>query len=137
MPHSRQASASPSELDTLRRELERSREAQRTLETLLQQTRQDLDEAVRARDEFITVAAHELRSPLSAIVLYVQNLILTVERDENACSQEIKSDLTRLERRINQFIKRASVLLDVTRLTSGNFHLELERVDLSQLTQQV
>ncbi len=119
-------SAIDAELVALRSELDRARQRQHALES-----------AVRARDDFITIAAHELRSPLAAIMLYVQNLILSVERDQSACSAEIKSDLVRLEKRINHFIKRAGVLLDVTRLTSGNFGLERAEVDLTALAERV
>ncbi len=121
-----QDSAIEAELIALRSELDRARERQQALES-----------AIRARDDFITIAAHELRSPLAAILLYVQNLILSVERDQSGCSVEIKADLARLEKRINHFIKRAGVLLDVTRLTSGNFCLERAEVDLTLLTQRV
>lgn len=137
MSYRAQDSGRDTELNALRRELERALERQRALEADLAAARDELRDAVRARDDFITIAAHELRSPLAAIVLYVQNLILSVERDRSACSEEIKSDLVRLEKRINHFIKRAGVLLDVTRLTSGNFCLQRGTVDLSALTERV
>jgi signal transduction histidine kinase len=126
MSHRPQDSATEAELIALRSELDEARTTQHALEA-----------AVRARDDFITIAAHELRSPMSAILLYVQNLTFSVQRDQNACSAEIKADLARLEKRIDHFIKRAGVLLDVTRLTSGNFCLERADVDLTALTERV
>ncbi len=125
------------ELAAVRRELEKSRQIQRELELELAIAREEMQAAVGARDEFITVAAHELRNPLAAIVLYVQNLILSTQRDKTACSDEIKSDLIRLEMRINEFVKRAGILLDLTRLTSGNFSLEVAEVNMTQLAERV
>jgi signal transduction histidine kinase len=99
--------------------------------------RAELEAAIRARDEFIAIAAHELRNPMGAIGLYVDSLLLTARKNENACSKEMIRDLERLESRIRQFVKRASVLLDVTRLSSGSYALELGPVDLSELARAV
>jgi signal transduction histidine kinase len=98
---------------------------------------EELSLAVEVRDEFIAVAAHELRNPMSAIVLFVQNLKLASRRAGDARPHRLEDKLEALERRIHHYVRRASLLLDVTRLTSGKFELEIEAVDLTQLTCEV
>jgi signal transduction histidine kinase len=98
---------------------------------------EDLTQAIEIRDEFIAIAAHELRNPMSAIVLSVQNLKMASQRAAGTCPPKLEEKLTALENRIHHYVRRASLLLDVTRLTSGKFEMEIEAVDLSQLTHEV
>jgi signal transduction histidine kinase len=97
----------------------------------------ELQEAVLARDEFLTIAAHELRNPMGAMVLAVQALRIATERASPNPPANLHDKLRSLERRIDHYVGRATMLLDVTRLTSGRFQLELEAVDLSVLVHEV
>lgn len=97
----------------------------------------ELKGAVRARDEFIAIAAHELRSPMSTIMLSVYNLRLSGMRAQPPSPEPFLRKLESLERRIEHYLRRTTMLLDASRLTSGNFSLELEPVDLSELTRRV
>jgi len=94
----------------------------------------ELIQAVRARDDFITVAAHELRNPITPIQLCV-TLIRTAE--EAGDHSKIAAELARLERLLERFLKRTEVLLDVTQLVSGKLHLELTEINLSDLARGV
>ena len=88
-----------------------------------------LQEAVMARDEFIATAAHELRNPMTPIVMLVETLRSAAAAD-GATPPRIALGLERLERAVQQYVRRVTALLDVTRLTSGAFHLEPEWLDL-------
>jgi two-component system OmpR family sensor kinase len=90
----------------------------------------ELREAVRARDDFIAIAAHELRNPITPIQLSVQ-LIRTAEVNQDY--GRLTSEIDRLERLLTHFLRRAEVLLDITQLISERVHLDLVQVDLSQL----
>src|ERR1700739_3254626 len=61
----------------------------------------ELQQAVRARDDFLAVVAHELRNPLTPILLCVQLIRETEQSDDEV---KRKTELERLERRINQFL---------------------------------
>lgn len=95
----------------------------------------ELTASVEARDEFIAVAAHELRNPLMPIALQVEMLLAQARR--TATKDDLTIGLERLNLAVDRFLKRAALLLDVARVSSGNFQLELTEVDLSTLVQQV
>lgn len=88
--------------------------------------------AVRARDEFLSVAGHELRTPVTALLLQVQSLARG------------QWDLSRVRERAERVVRSAArltalidELLDVTRITSGQLELAPEPLDLSLLVQDV
>jgi signal transduction histidine kinase len=91
----------------------------------------ELVEAVRARDDFLTVAAHELRNPMTPIAGQVE-LLLAAARSEGA-SPSIVEGLERLGRLVDTYIDRTMVFLDVARITSGKLRLDCRPVDLSRL----
>ncbi|TFY99565.1 sensor histidine kinase [Ramlibacter rhizophilus] len=77
--------------------------------------------AVRARDEFLAVAAHELRSPLNALGLQLAVLERELQRLGDA---RLIAQVGRARRNVDRYVRRAGALLDVSRLASG----ELEPV---------
>jgi two-component system, OmpR family, sensor kinase len=125
------------ELTRLQQELAEAETVRERLVAEHQRQLEELRNAVAVRDEFIAIAAHELRNPMSAIVLSVQNIKLATERSPEVRPARLEAKLEALEKRIHHYVRRASLLLDVTRLTSGKFELEYEPVDLSQLTREV
>jgi two-component system, OmpR family, sensor kinase len=96
----------------------------------------ELRQAVRARDEFIAIAAHELRNPMTPILGYAEHLLSLGRRPESECPEAIIVGLERLAELIAEYIKRATTLLDVSRVTAGKLHVELSLVDLSATMRQ-
>jgi two-component system, OmpR family, sensor kinase len=92
---------------------------------------QDLHDAIASRDQFLAIAAHELRNPLTPIVLGLQLIRAAEESDDRG---NVRNELERLERQIKRFIARTNVLLEVAQINAGKFHLELSTLDLSELT---
>src|ERR1700751_1837758 len=97
----------------------------------------ELIQAVDARDEFIAIAAHELRNPMTPILGYVEHMLAISRRPENVCPEVIIIALERLAVLIAEYIKRATTLLDVSRITAGKLRAELSVVDLSATMRQV
>ena len=93
-----------------------------------------LQAALTARDEFIAVAAHELRNPMTPIIAQVQ-LLLTRARRENASASMI-GGLELLECAVDHYMRRATTLLQFTRLNAGRLKLELSTFDLSDLARE-
>jgi len=95
---------------------------------------EELRKAVSARDDFLAIAAHELRNPLTPIVLCVQ--LLRYAQDTN---DPVKAaiELDRLERLIDHFASRTQMLLKVAQLTARKFEVELSEINLSQLVANV
>jgi PAS domain S-box-containing protein len=114
---------------TERKSLERERER------LLQwerDTRKQLSDAVSARDEFIAVAAHELRNPLHVVHLTLQ-LLQRATTDSPRIAELVEKAGFQL-RRLNTLVER---LLDVTRVRSGTFELFRENFDMSVLMREI
>jgi signal transduction histidine kinase len=96
----------------------------------------ELTQAVHARDAFIAIAAHELRNPMTPILGYVEHILSVGGRPESECPRAIIVALERLAVLIGEYIKRATTLLDISRITAGKLRAELSVVDLSRMMRQ-
>src|ERR1700693_5945427 len=91
---------------------------------------EELREAIRVRDDFLAIATHELRNPLTPILLGLQ-LIRAAEKSGDGA--KLMHELDRLERQIKHFVARTNTLLEVAQITSGKFHLDCSKFNLSEL----
>jgi len=97
---------------------------------------EELTEAVAARDTFIAVAAHELRNPMMPILGQLDLLISALEAGK--CPLDVvQQRVERIQRTVQQYMKRAVVLLDVSRINSGRFRLEPVPCDLATLLRHI
>jgi signal transduction histidine kinase len=96
----------------------------------------ELGEAVAARDTFIAVAAHELRNPMTPIIGQIE-LLLSAVRGGRCSLQQVEQRLERIQHAMDHYLKRAATLLDVSRITTGKFRLELAAFDLTMLLREV
>ena len=90
-------------------------------------------EAIRARDDFIAIAGHELRNPMTLLSGLTELALAAVRRAEGTCPPRVTSLLERLQQAVQEYIGRATRLLDVSRIEAGNLKLEPRPIDLSQL----
>ncbi|MDO9714018.1 sensor histidine kinase [Paracraurococcus lichenis] len=98
---------------------------------------EELREAVRARDEFVAIAAHELRNPMTPILMQVGGL-LAAARDPRRCRPELLAPrLEILELAVREFVRRSTALLDVSRIAAGNVRIEPAEVDLTGVVRGV
>lgn len=104
----------------------------------LQTKIREVEGAVRARDEFISMAAHELRTPLSAMLLQLQRLEHLTETDALARRQSKLSDCaSRSATAAKRLAALVDGLLDASRLTDGHIRLNLEDFDLADVSREV
>jgi two-component system OmpR family sensor kinase len=96
----------------------------------------ELTQAVQARDAFIAIAAHELRNPMTPMLGYVEHILSVGRRPESRCPAAMIGALERLANQMGEYIKRATTLLDVSRITAGKLRAELSVVDLSAMMLQ-
>jgi len=95
-------------------------------------------QAVAQRDEFFTVAAHELRTPTTSLKLNVQSLLRGARRGEAGLSPStLMARLESIDRNAGRLNALVNELLDVTRIHAGRLRLDLEEVDLTALVQDV
>lgn len=104
---------------------------QRERASLLEQERRlrELAEAAnRAKDEFLSVISHELRSPLNAILGW--NRILTLKRREDP---EVASITPRIEQSAKAQLKMVNDLLDLGRVGTGKLKIESRPTQLARV----
>ncbi|WP_240360142.1 ATP-binding protein [Pyxidicoccus caerfyrddinensis] len=123
---------------TERRRVEAQRDAGAARERAVrEQALRETQEAVRARDEFLSVAAHELRTPLTSMRLHLQLLQRQVGTAQPGLSEEIAPRTQVLERQLLRLGSLVNTLLDVSRLAAGKLSLEPRELDLAQLVRQM
>lgn len=96
----------------------------------------ELREAVDARDAFLAVAAHELRNPMTPILAHVQRLRRIVDTSDPA-RDNLAHGLGRLEKLVEHYVRRATALLEVSRMTTGKRSLDIQSFDLAELAREV
>jgi signal transduction histidine kinase/DNA-binding NarL/FixJ family response regulator len=89
-------------------------------------------DAVQVRDNFISIAGHELRTPLSPILIEAERF----EREKEPCPQGIRRGLERIGRSARRLRNLVDDLLDVSRIRTGRFALEPSEVDLGELVRE-
>jgi PAS domain S-box-containing protein len=107
----------------------------RVIEERARLWRQALEE-VRERDEFLSIASHELRTPVAALQLQLQTLQRTASRSAEAVPRPMMEKLEVLERQTRRIGLLVNALLDVSRLRLGRLELKREEVDLADLARE-
>ncbi len=92
---------------------------------------QKAEEAVRIRDEFLSVASHELNTPLAPLKLQLAML----RRQSDPAEAAVRIDA--IERQVDRFAALVSQLLDVTRIAAGRLVLDPKELDLAALLREV
>jgi PAS domain S-box-containing protein len=96
-------------------------------------------EAVRVRDEFLSVASHELRTPLTPLSLKLHSLLRAAESLPGGTvpATRVAADVHVAQRQVRKLTDLIRDLLDVSRLAHGKLSLNPEQVDLVALAREV
>src|SRR5476651_2285203 len=115
--------------------LEQSRREQELLLRKLQVTQEELQHAVRMRDDFMSIVSHEVRTPLNGLILETQLRKMHLARDNaDAFSlDKMRNMVARDERQIQSLIRLIEDMLDVSRIRTGKLSIRPARLDLVQL----
>ncbi len=89
----------------------------------------EIKKAIAARDEFLSIASHELLTPLTSLKLQTQFL----ERHHLNKTPEIKRYLGNTLRFIDRLNRLVEDMLDISRITSGKFTIILSDVDIVEV----
>ncbi len=90
-------------------------------------------EAIRLRDEFLSIASHELKTPLSAVQLQLQSLL----QGTQALDARVRSKAERAYRGGVRLAELMETLLDVSRIATGRFSLSRRPLDLARSVEEV
>ncbi|HEX8823943.1 MAG TPA: ATP-binding protein [Archangium sp.] len=106
---------------------------QRRAETERDHLYREAQEAIRVRDDFLTIASHELKTPLTPLSLRLASLERRLERKEPvdpSLLRHARQHLVRLTALIND-------LLDASRIEAGRLALHFEPLRLDTLIERV
>jgi signal transduction histidine kinase len=101
----------------------------------LQQVREELlqvREELLQHEQFLAVAAHELRNPITPVMLGLETLIAAATADALP-RPELLRRLQKMQRHVQRLRTELEHLLDFARLRHGRIELELEDVDLAEV----
>jgi PAS domain S-box-containing protein len=91
-------------------------------------------DAVRLRDEFLSVASHELKTPLTSLRLQLALIQRNLGEDSRG---RVGGRVSTVERQVDRLKSLVESLLDVSRIRTGGLTLELGEVDLAEVVREV
>lgn len=96
-------------------------------------------EEIKARDEFLSIASHELKTPLTSMLLQLQTALHNIQNVSlaNFSVEHLLKMLESVQRQTNRLSKMINDLLNVSLMTTRKLELEREEFDISQLTKEV
>ena len=105
-----------------------------TEETL---AREQLEAALRARQDFLSIAGHELKTPLTSVMLNLHAMDVALQARLNIDDDRVLVRWQALGRELRRLDRLVEQLLDISRITAGKMPLIPERVDLGELVREV
>jgi signal transduction histidine kinase len=98
----------------------------------------EAQDAIRLRDEFLSIASHELKTPLTPLSLKLQMLSKELRKQpDSPLRRSVEDYVATGTRQVKKLSELVSDLLDVTRISGGKLRLEFEDVDLATLVREV
>jgi PAS domain S-box-containing protein len=86
------------------------------------------------KNDFLAVASHELKTPITSMKAYTQLLSKTYEKTDN---EFLKGALGKMENQINKMTKLVSDFLKLSKIESGKFQLNSEIFNINELVHEV
>jgi two-component system, chemotaxis family, CheB/CheR fusion protein len=105
--------------------------------TALEQARAAAEQAVHARDEFISVASHELKTPISALFALAQLARRRVDRAGGLDQPKVNEFIDQMYWQADRLSRLGTQLLDTSRIKAGRLALQPEPTDLIELVRAV
>jgi signal transduction histidine kinase len=98
----------------------------------------EAQEAIRVRDEFLSVASHELKTPLTPLSLRLQMLAAeTARQPDSPYVQKVRDSVELGRRQVAKLSTLIGDLLDVSRIVAGRLRLEWEEGDMAAIVREV
>jgi signal transduction histidine kinase len=131
--------ATPRKPEEEARRLERELAAERAARLHAEEERDRLiaefTAALSTRDDFLSAAAHDLKTPLAALQIQIQGSLRNAEREGiNERFETRLKAMRRQARHLNDLVER---LLDVPRIASGQLDLIVEDMDMAELVRDI
>jgi signal transduction histidine kinase len=100
-------------------------------------TVREKSEALAARNEFLDIASHELKTPITSLKLQLQLIQRRLQQKTELTESDSQNIvfLSKVDRQVIRLVKIVEQLLDVSRAERNLLHLEREEINLNDLIQ--
>jgi PAS domain S-box-containing protein len=107
--------------------------------THLKEVEERLRAAVRTRDEFLSIASHELRTPITPLQLQMQGFVRFIEAERyDLLSFEDLRDMLKLSgSQVARLGRLIGQILEISRIDIGRFKLDTRPTDLAEIVRDV
>lgn len=105
----------------------------------LKTTGEALKFALTARDDFLSIASHELKTPLTSLKMQAQLQLRDIKRNNPAVfsKDKIAVSAERTDSLVNNLDRLVDDMLDISRIRTGKFSLQKQPNDLTQIVKAV
>jgi signal transduction histidine kinase len=105
----------------------------------LQQKLASAQNEIKIRDEILAIASHELKNPLTSMLLQLQTALHNIKNVSlaNFSVENLLKMLENVESQTNRLSKMINDLLNVSIISTKKLDLDIEEVDLSKLTKDI
>jgi two-component system phosphate regulon sensor histidine kinase PhoR len=90
----------------------------------------------KTRQEFTAMMVHELRAPLTAVRWSSESLIKNLSLSQGIEPSKIKETVVTIETASNNMLELVNDLLDVAKIESGKFELNMQEYDLAEVVKE-
>jgi PAS domain S-box-containing protein len=97
---------------------------------------QEAQAAVKARDRFVSIASHELRTPIARVKGYAE-MVLAAHSDGDLTEEMLQRSLKRIDHASDRLAALVRDLLDVSKISAGTMPMRLRPVDVTELVRDV
>lgn len=104
---------------------------------LYEEVKRDIEDRIAAdekKNEFISIASHELKTPVTSLKAYTQILQATFIEDENPQAVEM---LSKMDKQVDKLTRLIVDLLDVTKIEKGEMVFEKEKFDFNIMVREI
>ncbi|MBC7386380.1 MAG: HAMP domain-containing histidine kinase [Cryobacterium sp.] len=101
--------------------------------------KQRMEQALRARDEFLSIASHKLKTPLTSIQLQTQMAKRNIEKNRETAFEpaRVVKLIDQTDHSLRRLTRLVDDMLDISRITTGKLTFHRETLDLLALVREV
>ncbi len=102
----------------------------------LEKAKLEAEKAVASRDEFFSIASHELRTPITSLKLKSQIAKRRIKTARMNSVEQMEAYIDETEVQLERLVKLIEDMLDLTRVSTGRLPMEFEIESVSDATRE-